>query len=122
MTRETAARFSFLLSLPAIFAAGVYELYKERAELLASQSNIVNLLAATLVSGIVGYLAIAFLLRYLKTHSTWVFIAYRIALGLALIALLHSGRIEDYQQSSEIIRPPLQKSQLPAAHLQEASR
>jgi len=101
MTRETAARFSFLLSLPAIFAAGVYELYKERAELLASQSNIVNLLAATLVSGVVGYLAIAFLLRYLKTHSTWVFIAYRIALGLLLIALLQAGQLKDNPPPSE---------------------
>jgi undecaprenyl-diphosphatase len=103
LSRETAARFSFLLSLPAVFAAGIYELYKERAELLASQSNIVNLLTATLVSALVGYFAIAFLLRYLKTHSTWVFVAYRIALGLVLIALLQSGRIQDRRVPTDAI-------------------
>jgi undecaprenyl-diphosphatase len=95
MTRETAARFSFLLSLPAVFAAGVYELYNERAELLASQSNIANLIVATLVSAVVGYAAIAFLLRYLKHHSTWIFIGYRIALGVLLIVLLRTGRLKD---------------------------
>ena len=96
MDRPTAARFSFLLSLPAIFAAGVYELYKERDHLLASESDAVNLAAASVAAAIVGYASIAFLLGYLKTHSTWLFIAYRVALGILLLGLLVSGRLVSY--------------------------
>jgi undecaprenyl-diphosphatase len=94
LTRETAARFSFLLSLPAVFAAGVYELIKARHELLASQEHVVDLIVATVVSFIVGYACIAFLLRYLKTHTTYVFIIYRLLLGGLLLALLASGRLQ----------------------------
>ncbi|HMC64542.1 MAG TPA: undecaprenyl-diphosphatase UppP [Gemmataceae bacterium] len=94
MSRHTAAQFSFLLSLPAVFAAAVYELYKERHELLATQESAVNLVVATVVSGVVGYATIAFLLRYLKTHTTWLFIAYRLALGGLILALLFFGRLQ----------------------------
>ncbi len=94
MTRDTAARFSFLLSLPAVFGAGVLELWKERKELLASQEHVANLVVATVVSGIVGYAAIAFLLEYLKRHTTYVFIVYRIALGGILLILLWKGRLQ----------------------------
>lgn len=94
LTRPAAARFSFLLSLPSVLAAGVYELYKERQELLASQSDVVNLLLATVVSGVVGYASIAFLLGYLKRHSLYLFIIYRLLLGGLLLALLYSGRIQ----------------------------
>lgn len=95
MTRETAARFSFLLSLPAIFAAGVHQLYKHRVELLATQESMLNLAVSTLVSGVVGYAAIAWLLGYLKRHSTFLFIAYRIVMGLTLLALLQAGVLQD---------------------------
>ncbi|HSE31067.1 MAG TPA: undecaprenyl-diphosphatase UppP [Pyrinomonadaceae bacterium] len=85
-TREAAARFSFLLSIPAIAASGLLEL-KEAVEKVPSDSY-VALGVATLISGIVGYLSIWFLLRYLRTHSTAVFIVYRIIVaGLILIAL-----------------------------------
>jgi undecaprenyl-diphosphatase len=94
MTRETAARFSFLLSLPAVFGAGVLELYKERHELLASSTHAVNLITATVVSGIVGYAAIAWLIHYLKTHTTYVFIGYRILLGTLLLVLLGMGTLQ----------------------------
>jgi undecaprenyl-diphosphatase len=93
MTRETAARFSFLLSLPSIFAAGIYQLIKAREALFATSEGILNLLIATLVSGIVGYYSIAFLLNYLKKNSTYLFIAYRIALGLLLLVLLFNGTL-----------------------------
>lgn len=93
MTRETAARFSFLLSLPAVFGAGVLELIKERKELLHSQEHAINLIACTVVSGIVGYASIAFLLDYLKRHTTYVFIIYRIVLGGVLLILLAKGRL-----------------------------
>jgi undecaprenyl-diphosphatase len=92
--RDTAARFSFLLSLPAVFAAGVYELYKERHELLATQESVVNLVAATVVAGVVGYASIAFLLAYLRSHTTWVFIVYRLALGGLILWLLAGGQLQ----------------------------
>jgi undecaprenyl-diphosphatase len=94
LSRETAARFSFLLSLPAIFAAGVYELFKERHELLASAADATNLLVATVVSGVVGYASIAGLLRYLRSRTTYVFVVYRIALGVLLFALLAAGTLD----------------------------
>ncbi len=93
LTRETAARFSFLLSLPAVFAAGMYELVSAREVLLASRGEMLNLVLATLFSAVSGYAAIAFLLGYLRRHSTYLFIGYRLVLGLALVGLLTSGRL-----------------------------
>jgi undecaprenyl-diphosphatase len=100
MTRETAARYSFLLSLPAVFGAGVLELYKERHELIGSGSATANLIAATVVSGVVGYATIAFLLSYLKRHTTYLFIVYRCALGGLLLLLLFAGRIQPLPDAS----------------------
>ncbi len=94
MKRETAARFSFLLSLPAVFGAGVLELYKERHELLASRDDVINLVTATVLSGIVGYATIAFLLDYLKRHTTYVFIFYRLGLGAILLIFLQTGKLQ----------------------------
>jgi undecaprenyl-diphosphatase len=91
--REAAARFSFLLSLPSVFAAGVYELVDQRHSLLAAQDQVVALVLATAIAGIVGYLSIKFLLGYLKSHTTWVFIVYRLALGLLLLVLLATHRL-----------------------------
>ena len=85
ITRSDAARFSFLLSVPAVFASGMLELYEMRH--FMHDLGIVNVAVATLVSGIVGYASIAFLLRYLKTHTTYVFIFYRIALGVLLLTM-----------------------------------
>ena len=86
-TRETAARFSFLLSIPAIAASGLLEL-KEALEKLPPESY-VALAVATVVSGIVGYASIWFLLRFLRKHSTGVFIVYRLLVGgLIIFALL----------------------------------
>jgi len=94
MDRATAARFSFLLSLPSVLAAGLYQLYKERAVIQSSSSEWMPLLVATVVSGIVGYASIAWMLRYLRTRSTLVFIVYRIALGLLLLGLLFTGVLQ----------------------------
>jgi len=91
LSRATAARFSFLLSLPSVFAAGVYELLEERKTLLASRDDALNLLAASVVAGVVGYASIAFLLGYLKTHSTAVFIVYRLVMGVVILVLLWRG-------------------------------
>lgn len=88
MDRESAARYSFLLSIPAVFISGVYELYSERVSLFATETGIESLVIATVVSGIVGYLSIWFLLEYLKKHSLMLFIVYRIAFGAIIIILL----------------------------------
>lgn len=93
MNRETAARFSFLLSLPSVLAAGMLELVKEREALLSSDAGITNLIVATIVSGLVGYASIAFLLNYLKTHTTYLFIVYRIVVGFGLLYMLNSGTL-----------------------------
>lgn len=89
--RETAARFSFLLSIPAVAASGLLEL-KEALHSLPHDS-LVTLGIGTVVSGIVGYASIWFLLRYLKTHTTGVFIGYRLIVGSAILIMLFSGRI-----------------------------
>jgi undecaprenyl-diphosphatase len=90
-TRETAARFSFLLSSPAIAASGLLEL-KEAMEKLPPGSY-GSLAVATVVSGVVGYASIWFLLRYLRTHSTGVFIVYRVIVGAVILAALAAGYI-----------------------------
>ena len=90
-TRETAARFSFLLSIPAVAASGLLEL-KQALHILPHDS-LTTLAVGTIVSGIVGYASIWFLLRYLRTHTTGIFIGYRLLVGGAILVLLFSGRL-----------------------------
>jgi len=89
--RETAARFSFLLSIPAVAASGLLEL-KEALHRLP-QGSLATLAAGTIVSGIVGYASIWFLLRYLRTHTTGIFIGYRLIVGGAILIMLFGGRL-----------------------------
>jgi undecaprenyl-diphosphatase len=89
LNRETAARFSFLLSLPAILAAGVHEM----KDVSIAGNGLVNVLAATAVAFVVGYASIAFLLRYLRRHTMWLFIIYRVGLGALLLVLLAAGKL-----------------------------
>lgn len=91
LTRETAARFSFLLSIPAIAASGLLEL-REAINKLPDGSYL-PLIVATIVSGLVGYASIWFLLRFLRTHSTGIFIVYRLVIGAAIIFALLGGYI-----------------------------
>ncbi|MFZ9813657.1 MAG: undecaprenyl-diphosphatase UppP [Candidatus Kapaibacteriota bacterium] len=90
--REAAARFSFLLSIPAILGSGLLEMIKVIPML--SDHNIISLAIATVVSGISGYAAIAFLLAYLRTRSTGAFIIYRILLGIILFIVAGIGLIQ----------------------------
>lgn len=87
--RETAARFSFLLSIPAIAASGLLEL-KEAFEKLPADTYI-PLAVATIVSGVVGYASIWFLLRFLRKHSTGIFIGYRLLVGALIVFALLGG-------------------------------
>src|SRR5882762_1153264 len=87
--RPTAARYSFLLSIPAVGAAGFLELFKERHHL--GELGWTSIVVAIVVAFISGYASIWFLLRYLKTHTMHIFIYYRLALGAVMIALLLGG-------------------------------
>jgi undecaprenyl-diphosphatase len=99
LTRVAAARFSFLLSLPVLLGAGFKELYDEYKQLkhpvegeppslFASGDEITALVVGTLVSAVVGYFAIAFLIGFLKRYSTVVFVGYRLFFGGLILALL----------------------------------
>jgi len=92
LNREAAARFSFLLSVPAVLASGALQLYE--AMKFIDQTMAVNIIVATIVSGISGYLAIDFLLKYLKKNTTFIFIFYRIALGIFILILLFNNIIQ----------------------------
>ncbi|MFU8886444.1 MAG: undecaprenyl-diphosphate phosphatase [Cyanobacteriota bacterium] len=84
--RTSAARFSFLLGIPAITLAGVVEL----KDALASPANggVIPMLVGIVAAAVVSWLAIAWLLRFLQNHSTWVFVAYRLAFGIAILIWL----------------------------------
>ena len=90
--RETAARFSFLLSIPAVAASGLLELRK--ALKVMPHDAFFNLAVGVVVAAIVGYASIWFLLAYLKRHTTTVFIVYRIILGTVILVLLWRGVID----------------------------
>lgn len=91
LNRATAARYSFLLSVPSVFASGLYKLVDERQNLL--QEGLTATLVGTVVSFIVGYAAIAWLMKFLQNRSTWIFVWYRVALGLIIIALAAAGAL-----------------------------
>jgi undecaprenyl-diphosphatase len=100
--RRAAARYSFLLALPAVFGSGLYQLYKSIkdpcvAATAAAQSctpevfGPVETLAAAVVAFVVGLLVIAFFMGYISRHSFLPFVIYRLALGSLLIVLLTTG-------------------------------
>jgi undecaprenyl-diphosphatase len=93
LTREAAARFSFLLSIPSVFAAGVFELIEAREELMKSTLGPAKLAGSVVVAGIVGYVTIPWLLGYLRRHTMFVFIVYRLLIAGVLFYLLHTGRV-----------------------------
>lgn len=92
LKRDVAARFSFLLSIPAVLASGLLQLYE--ALQFINKDMIINMTIATIVSAVSGYLAIDFLLKFLKKNSTMVFIIYRIILGAIILLLLSQNFIK----------------------------
>ncbi|MGC1166395.1 MAG: undecaprenyl-diphosphate phosphatase [Solirubrobacterales bacterium] len=88
--RVAAARYSFLLSVPAVVLSGLFELRKVGENGSPSAAATV---VATLVAFVSGYVAIAWLIRYLGTHTLGIFIVYRLALGVLVLALAASGAI-----------------------------
>jgi undecaprenyl-diphosphatase len=91
--REAAARFSFLLSVPIVAAAGVFEMPKVMRAMHAHELAGSTLALGLLAAAVAGYASIAWLLRFLRARSTIPFVVYRIALGLVLIGLLATGRL-----------------------------
>jgi undecaprenyl-diphosphatase len=85
MTRETAARFSFLLSTPLIAGAALKKGLEIRHEGLPPEMKLPFALGIV-VSGLVGYVVIAWLIRYLERRTFAVFVVYRLALGLVVLA------------------------------------
>jgi undecaprenyl-diphosphatase len=92
--RTAAARFSFLLSVPAVVLSGLFELRKFVGGDETQTATALGLVLATLSAFIVGYWSIAFLLRYLTSHSIMVFVVYRVAVGVLVLALVAGGAIE----------------------------
>ena len=88
--RESAARYSFLLSVPAVVLSGLFEARKIGGD---GGAAAVPTLIATLLAFIVGYASIAWLLRWLVSHSTGVFVAYRVGLGALVLLLTTAGAI-----------------------------
>lgn len=94
-TRESAARYSFLLAIPAVFGSGLYELYKIFAKHESAESHfgIGETALATVVAFVVGYLIIGWFLKFISTKSFRPFVWYRIGLGLVLYILLGTNVI-----------------------------
>jgi undecaprenyl-diphosphatase len=90
-TREAAARFSFLLSVPIILGAGTYKLWKAVPLLRDSPDWALATWVGTAVSAVAGYAVIAWLLGWLRTRTTYVFVAWRIVAGIVVAALVWNG-------------------------------
>lgn len=90
-TREAAARYSFLLALPAVFGAGLFQFISSVSDF--NSSMLAATFTATVVSGIVGLSVIHFLLKYLQKGSFMPFVIWRVAVGAWLLFMLSSGQL-----------------------------
>ncbi|MFF5790760.1 undecaprenyl-diphosphate phosphatase [Paeniglutamicibacter sp. NPDC012692] len=90
-TREAAARYSFLLAIPAVFSSGLYKLVKSLDE--PGVYSLPQTGLATVIAFVVGFVIVGWFLKYVSTHSYRLFVWYRIALGLALYLALGFGLI-----------------------------
>jgi len=93
-SRTAAARYSFLLAIPAVFGSGLYQLAKSFKE--PTVFGPLETLTATVVAFFVGLAIIAFLMNWLGKHSFLPFVIYRIVLGLGLVVLLLTGVLQPY--------------------------
>jgi undecaprenyl-diphosphatase len=90
--REAAARYSFLLAIPAVMGAGIYQLYDELSQ--GAEVAWGPTALATAVAFVVGLLVIAWLLRFISTHTFWPFVIYRIGLAAVVTVLLLTDVID----------------------------
>jgi undecaprenyl-diphosphatase len=93
LDRTSAARFSFLLSVPAVVLSGLFELAGILSGSEKQDVSTAKLTIATFLAFVTGYLAIAWMLRFLTSHSTIVFVVYRVALGALVLVLVSTGSI-----------------------------
>ena len=91
LERQTAARFSFLLGIPALTIATLYEFFKEAL----GQIDLLLVLVGTLSAFVFSYASIAWLLGYLQRKSTWIFIWYRLAFGAAILSAIAVGMLKN---------------------------
>lgn len=91
LERQTAARFSFLLGIPTLTIATLYQSTKA----FGDADNLIVLLVGIVSTFIFSYLAIAWLLRYLQRHNNWIFVWYRLAFGAALLLALATGALQN---------------------------
>ncbi len=91
LNRETAARFSLLMGIPAILISGLAEV----SDILAPQSpvGLTAVVAGVIASVISSYLAIYWLIRFLRDHTTWIFVFYRIGFGIAILWAIATQRM-----------------------------
>ena len=92
LERATAARFSFLLGIPAITLGGLVEL-KDAIETGFNGSGFLPLMAGIISSAVFSYLAIAWLIKFLQKRSTWVFVWYRLGFGIFILGAIFLGWI-----------------------------
>ncbi|GAA3772354.1 undecaprenyl-diphosphate phosphatase [Microbacterium kribbense] len=92
-TREAAARYAFLLAIPAVFGSGLYELYKVIKSPTPEVFSMGETALATVIAFVVGLTVIAFFMKWITRHSFMPFVVYRVAVGTALIVLLSMGVI-----------------------------
>ncbi len=94
LTRPAAVRFSFLLAIPAVTAAGLFSL-PDIADTSGpgAQPSALQMVVATLVAFVVGYASIAWLLKYVENHTVYVFVWYRVILGLLVLLAVSGGMI-----------------------------
>ena len=94
LDRATAARFSFLLGIPAILLSGLVELKELISPVEGTSLQLLPLMGALVSSAVFSYLAIAWLLEFLKRRSTWVFVWYRLGFGVFIFVAVALGWIE----------------------------
>lgn len=91
LERPTAARFSFLLGIPALTIATLYEFFKEAL----GEIDLALVVVGTLSAFLFSYISIAWLLRYLQTKNTWIFVWYRLAFGVSILAAIVAGVLKN---------------------------
>jgi undecaprenyl-diphosphatase len=113
LDRESAARFSFLLGIPAITAAGLYKLYKVLKVTHLGAAAGPYLLAA-IVAGLFAYVVVRWFLGYMKEHDTGIFIIYRIVVGIAIVSLVNLHVLQNAMPSEEL--PPAAPKPVAGVH------
>lgn len=115
LDRRAAARYSFLLSLPAIFTAGIYSAYKHRSEMMSD--GLANVIVATLFAFIVGWAVIDWMIKFVSKHGLTGFVVYRIILGIVILVLVGSGKLDPNKGLEQEFQTPQTTSAKQVSHV-----